>query len=293
MKTVAYSSPFVPPEWIAAHGLHPHRLIPRAATHIPRGVCPFAGAIVAEVLAGLDIDAMALTTACDQMRYAAAMLETERACPTVFLLNVPSTWQTAAVRRMYFNELQRLGRFLVTLGGTAPDAAALAASMRDYERQRKCAAERSPGKGVPLAVLGGPMMDSECDFFELVDQAGGRVVLDATDGAVRTQPRAFVADRVDREPLRELAEAYFDGIADVFRRPNHRFYDWLARETADHGASGIVVRRYVWCDLWHAETPRIRERTGLPVLEIDVGADDVDVACRTRGRLEAFVETLR
>ena len=66
------------------------------------------------------LSALVLTTVCDQMRYVAAMLEQRGSCP-VFLLNVPSTWQTPAARQLYLDELRRLGRFLVQLGGKAPE----------------------------------------------------------------------------------------------------------------------------------------------------------------------------
>ena len=59
-----------------------------------------------------DVSGLVLTTTCDQMRYVAAMLE-QRGDRPVFLLNVPSTWQTPAARRLYLDELRRLGRFLV------------------------------------------------------------------------------------------------------------------------------------------------------------------------------------
>ena len=51
MKTVACCTPYVPVEWIAAHGLHPQRLSLRTARRNAtaaglRGMCPFAGALV-------------------------------------------------------------------------------------------------------------------------------------------------------------------------------------------------------------------------------------------------------
>ena len=76
-----------------------------------------------------------LTTICDQMRYAAAVLESRGSCP-IFLLNVPSTWQTPQARNLYLDELIRLGRFLVQLGGKSPDNADLAEAMLAYDRAR-------------------------------------------------------------------------------------------------------------------------------------------------------------
>jgi benzoyl-CoA reductase/2-hydroxyglutaryl-CoA dehydratase subunit BcrC/BadD/HgdB len=301
MKAIAYCSPFVPAEWIAAHGWWPHWLQLRGAASRPllatsRGVCPYAGAIVDAAISGLDASALVLTTVCDQMRCAAAMLGTRSGCP-VFLMNVPSTWQTAAVRKLYLDELRRLGRFLVKLGGTSPGHAELALIMLAHEHDRLAAKEDADGRRpaateVPLAIIGGPSGEGGGALLGLVERAGGCVVLDATEGGPRTMPRRFDPARMVADPLEELADAYFD-IPDVFRRPNHALYDWLGRELAARQVRGIIFRRYLWCDLWHAELQRLREWTALPVLEIDVAPDDLGASNRVQGRIEAFLEMLK
>jgi hypothetical protein len=93
MNTVACVSPFVPPEWIAAHGWQPRWLALDPARGRPgggmrRGVCPYAGALVERAQSGLDAAAVVLTTACDQMRYAAAVMELG-GCVPIFLFNLP------------------------------------------------------------------------------------------------------------------------------------------------------------------------------------------------------------
>ena len=301
MKTVAYVSPFVPPEWIAAHGLRPHRLrlrardgglLPAAA----RGICPFAGALMEAALSGLDASALILTTTCDQMRCAAALLETRGGCP-VFLLNVPSTWQTATVVQLYSDELRRLGRLMVKLGGKTPDDMLLIQTMLTYDRQRNADRRRPTAagrrSGIPLVVLGGPLLETDETFFDMIEQAGGCVVLDATEGGQRAMPRPFDPARVASDPFGELADAYFDGIRDPFHRPNVKFYEWLGRGLASRHVRGIICRRYLWCDLWHAELQRLRQWSKLPVLEIDVGLDDTGSPNRMQGRIEAFLEMLR
>ncbi len=329
MKTIAYSSPFVPPEWIAAHGMRPHWLRLSAATGraaVGRGICPYAGALVEAALAGIDASALVLSTACDQMRYAAALVAARGSCP-VFLLNVPSTWQTPAVRNLYRGELQRLGRFLVELAGNAPEPAELARVMLAYDRARQTVCDAAPGlsarqfaealaelhgtafdysnrrrltaagepagtAGIPLAILGGPLMEADYEFLDLVERSGGRVVLDATEGGQRTMPRRFDPERAASDPVQELADAYFDGIPDAFRRPNSGLYEWLGRELPARHVRGIIFRRYAWCDLWHAELHRLKQWTRLPVLEIDASPDDTAAAARTEGRIEAFLEML-
>jgi hypothetical protein len=240
----------------------------------------------------------------------------------VFLLNVPSTWQTDAARQLYIDELARLGRFLVRLGGTAPFDDDLVRVMLQYDDARSAIqaarprlsarqvaealarvrgngrphvdtpSDAPPTAGVPLALVGGPLIEQDFALFDLIEQAGARVVLDATEGGERTLPAPFDRQRIQRNPLDELATAYFDTIPDPFRRPNSRLYDWLERHLAARGVRGIVFRRYVWCDLWHAELHRLREWSPVPVLDIDVGEHDNGAVGRTMGRLEAFLETL-
>ena len=313
MKTIAYSSPFVPAEWIAAHGLQPHRLRLRAIDGRPlpptaRGMCPYAAALVDAAISGAMAAAcgiqeyaatecaLVLTTTCDQMRYAASLLEHRGSCP-MFLLNVPSTWQTAASRGLYRSELERLGRFFVELGGKTTTDSELARTMlASNDRRIANGRQRADAKissGVPLAILGGPLLAIDDRFFDIVEQAGGCVALDATEDSERTMPRPFDLARTAADPFAELANAYFDGIVDAFRRPNSRLYDWLGRELAAKNVRGIILRRYLWCDLWHAELQRLRQWSKLPVLEIDIGPDATASPNRMQGRIEAFLETLQ
>jgi benzoyl-CoA reductase/2-hydroxyglutaryl-CoA dehydratase subunit BcrC/BadD/HgdB len=343
MSAVGYSSPFVPAEWIAAHGLRPERLRLRPTEKLTRGICPYAGALMeagkgdrhllCEAPGGpfrqkvpVPFSCLVLATTCDQMRYVATMLE-QRADHPIFLLNVPSTWQTPAARQLYLDELRRLGRFLVRLGGSAPSDLELAEIMLASNRKREEDRENSRGptargelsrwgdsctvaprdgsataiptvatptvSGIPLAILGGPLLETDCEFFALVERAGGRIVLDATEHGVRTFPRPFDAARAAADPLQELADAYFDGIPDAFRRPNTALYEWLGRELAARQVRGIILHRYVWCDLWHAESQRLKQWSPTPLLELDVGPDDTGAANRLQGRIEAFLEMLK
>ena len=144
-----------------------------------------------------------------------------------------------------------------------------------------------------LAILGGPLTACDREILDAVERTGATIVLDATEGGERTLPSPFDVERLVTEPLEALIDAYFGGIADVFRRPNDSLYRWLAGQFAARGVRGILFRRYVWCDLWHAELFRLKQWSPVPVLEIDVADDEGSVMCRTLGRIEAFVEMLR
>ncbi len=345
MNAVAYCHPFVPPEWIAAHGLRPYWLPCRAgdepAVWVRRGMCPVAAARFDDFSGELPADTMypwsavILTTTCDQIRYAAALLQHQGRLP-VFLLHVPRTWQTAAVRAFYGEELNRFGRFLVGCGGTAPTDDALSQTMLGYDRARAALRLRRPELSaaayaraiaavrghdswvgfsppsfnpeptatefsaeptatecavavgsrlnkfglepalpvpdLPLALVGGPMSQGDYDLLTAVENAGGRFVLDATESGERTLPAAVDVDRLKADPREELVRIYFDSIADVFQRPNDRMFAWLRAEVIRRRVRGILVRRYVWCDHWHGEMPRLREELDVPILEWEAPA---------------------
>jgi len=358
VRTVVYSSPFVPAEWLAAHGLRPVRLRPGAGAPAESlgpimGMCPYARAFVGEAASMPGVDGVVLTTTCDQMRRAAEWLALGGG-PPVFLMNVPATWQTPAAARLYRDELQRMGRFLVGLGGAPPSRDGLAETVEAYDARRAAlrgalgalgprgaseavarfdageeahdAALRDLGRGgspdpprlnrtrgaqdaggaagqetcraralsraVPLALVGGPLRRDDVRLFDAIERAGGLVVLDGTESGARTLPAPFDRRRLRDDPLLELVDAYFGAIPDIFRRPDTALHQWLGRELAASSARGIILWRNVWCDLWAASVGRLRETTGLPVLDLDVSGEDAGFG-RTGDRIQAFMEMLR
>ena len=224
-KAIVYTCPYVPAEWITAHGLRPRRLIPlpvEGTVAIPRieGLCPYARAFVNDVAASDDVDGIVVTTMCDQMRRVFDLL-VRRVDTPAFLLNVPSTWQTVAAQRLYLDELKRLGRFLVRLGGREPDKEQLVRTMLDQGDEAGVHSTGFPnamnrvwgptpyGHGVPLALVGGPLMQRDRVLFDVVEECGGRIVLDATETGQRGVRGPFDRRRLLEDPLMELAEVYF------------------------------------------------------------------------------------
>jgi benzoyl-CoA reductase/2-hydroxyglutaryl-CoA dehydratase subunit BcrC/BadD/HgdB len=334
MNAVAYCHPFIPPEWIAAHGLQPCWLPCRSGDGLEvggrRGVCPVAAARIDDFSGKSPASAVVLATTCDQMRYAAALLQHLSELP-IFLLHVPRTWQTAAVRTFYREELNRLGRFLVACGGTSPAHEVLSQTMLQYDRARaalrlrreemsaarfadatnavrgdiaasasdECrhtglsASSVETEGNISLALVGGPLSEGDYELLTTIENAGCRFVLDASEWGERTLPGCVEADRLLADPLEELVRIYFDCIPDVFQRPNDRLYAWLRAQVVQRQVRGIVVRRYVWCDHWHGEMSRIREELATPVLEWDSAGNDPRARASALGRMEAFLEMLR
>jgi benzoyl-CoA reductase/2-hydroxyglutaryl-CoA dehydratase subunit BcrC/BadD/HgdB len=271
--------------------------------------------------------AVVFSTHCDQLRRGFDVAASRAACP-LFLFNLPATWQSAAARQIYTAELERLGRFLVELGGHAPSEEGLEQVLTDYQAARSSlleAAARLPARafvealagfyghgfaevaederqaradGIPLALLGGPLPRSRWQLLDMIEDAGGRVVLNATEPGERnlwdaSPPAAGPGTSGAKGgPVERLAASYLDHCIDVFQRPNIRLYDWLKERLAARKARGIVLWHYVGCDLWRAEAQPLREAFGLPVLLLDADEAASDSA-RNAGRIQAFVESLR
>ncbi len=102
---------------------------------VTRGICPYAGAMIDAVQSGIDASALVLTTVCDQMRYAAAVIESRGTCP-VFLLNVPSTWQTPRCVSSTSTSSDAWADSWCNWAEKSPDSAELARVMLAYDRER-------------------------------------------------------------------------------------------------------------------------------------------------------------
>jgi benzoyl-CoA reductase/2-hydroxyglutaryl-CoA dehydratase subunit BcrC/BadD/HgdB len=328
VSSVLYTCPFVPAEWILAHGLSPQRFLPSPSRDgdvfagVGEGICPFARAAVETACTEPGAAALVATTTCDQMRRAAEFAEAYGRLP-VFLMHVPSSWESAGAHRYYRGELKRLGRFLEEVGGRVPSSEDLAAAMEDLDAARGALLDARPGmtssqfagavaefhrggvlpaglpakgnevgSGVPLALVGSPFFEGHLEVFDLIERLGGRVALDATTSGEGSWPRPFSRRRLREDPFDELADAYFGSIPDAFRRPNSLLYQWLKRELQTRGIRGIIFRRYVWCDTWHAEAQRMKEWCGMPMLILEP-EDDARLRARGISRIEAFMEVLR
>lgn len=329
MKTIIYTCPYVPAEWIAAHGLRASRLLldrvdSTSALVRTEGICPFVRSFISEVMNNTRAVGVVMTTVCDQMRRAFDILI--RGCDLpAFLMNVPNTWQSLESQKLYIDELKRLSRFLSRLGGKSPSNNTLAKIMLEYDAARasiltareylsarqyaeaiavfgrngpdqtinRITGTEPQTDGVRLAMIGGPLMKQDFDLFEMIEQSGGRIVLDATETGERGLCVPFDRRRLRNEPLMELADAYFGGIRDASRRPNSELYKWLQRKLASRDVQGIIFRRYLWCDIWHAELRRLKDFTDLPVLDIDTASDNETDEYRTVNRIRAFMEMLQ
>lgn len=284
---VCYLSPWVPPEWIAAHGLAPARVaVPGTSRAAPEGACPYAWAVAALAESLPPEDALVLASTCDQLRRTAGLIPQTRA---VLTLHIPATCHDGA-RAYYADELRRLGRFLCTLGGQTPTSAQLRSALPVVPTPvvpTSSSALRLETKNrkleTSLLVLGGHLRASDRWLFDVLANSGAHVV-DGTDGGLRTQPAPF---DLARDPFEALVDAYF-AIPDVFRRPDDALLAWIERTVARARVAGVVLVRQVWCDLWHALAARLRERLRVPLVEIELA--EAAAPQRARTRIESLLE---
>jgi benzoyl-CoA reductase/2-hydroxyglutaryl-CoA dehydratase subunit BcrC/BadD/HgdB len=288
MKRVLYTSPYVPGAWIAAHGCEPVRLRPQgdrlhASVARVEGLCPYAQAWVSDVLLSDRANAIVMTTCCDQMRRAFEVVTKQSDLPC-FLLNLPSVWQTDSAFGYYQAELRRLGRFLETLGGSRVSEERLRSLL--IQTKKAVVSPHEEIDRIPLALLGSHGLVQDERLKVLIERMGGAVVSDGTEPSM-PQFHGLTGNAFDA-----MSRAYWGLMEDVFQRPNTRLYDRMARWFEQTPVKGVILRRYLWCDLWHAEVPRIKAWAPVPVLDIEISSPAHTDHHRLATRIQAFMEMI-
>jgi benzoyl-CoA reductase/2-hydroxyglutaryl-CoA dehydratase subunit BcrC/BadD/HgdB len=293
MDRVLYSSPHIPRQWIAAHCMEPHLLHPSGdfvheCVERVEGLCTYARAWISSALADRHAAGIVLAMTCDQMRRAFEILS-EHALVPCFLFNIPATWQTVQARRLYRDEIRRLGRFLVGLGGRALSAKDLADQMLKNENIVACDKATCKSGKIPLALIGPHGMADDTVWMDMIAQADGEVLMDCSS------PAHPVFDRrtLMQDPFSELADACFDAIQDLFQRPNSGFFLKLDRALRQSNARGLIVRRYLWCDVWHAEIHRLKKWAPVPVLDLEISDRPKEDSHRLCMRIQSFMEIMK
>ncbi|MBF0252458.1 MAG: 2-hydroxyacyl-CoA dehydratase [Candidatus Omnitrophica bacterium] len=297
-KKIAYDSPFIPAEWITAHGFeacrgimdHEHDNMP---INVDSGVCPYMSDFVNSAAQNPDVRAIVLTTTCDQMRRAKDFIDMRSDKPC-FLMNIPSSWQNKNVLRVYSDELKRLSSFLISLGGIKKDEKVIDSFMRRERKTRKNLLNEKNkyflADTIPVALLGGHFSDNDHEIIDLIEEMGGTVVLDGTYEGERVLPLESDIYESYLNSAELLTKIYFEEIPDVFKRPNNRLFDWVREKIIENNIKAVVLVRYLFCDKWHAESLRLKEIAGLPFLDIEL--DGKKLSRRTKTNVQAFMEML-
>ena len=288
MKKILYSSQYLPPEWISAHGLEPVNIKPCTeviSEGLGEGVCPFAESMYRNALSSENL-AVIFTTRCDQMRRISELYRSSG--KETFLMNIPSTWKNPVSLDIYMDELLRLSRFLTQLSGNELSIDWLKSRIKGREIFiSPC--EKDVRR---IALMGGPAIESDTELIKMIESNSATIAFDATELGEIAQPDIDF-DNLEKDPVAELANAYFADMPDIAKRPNTQFYEKAERMIKEREIEAIIVRVYPWCDLWHAEIQRLKDYFGLPLLHLTA---DINVTPlkdkRLQTRVKAFLEML-
>lgn len=290
MTTVYYTTSFVPPELITACGCRPQRLTGTFQNNRffrMEGMCAFTQAWLQTLLnkAKNETFITVFATSCDQMRRACDLYAHHCSLP-VFLLNVPST-DTPNALAYYRRQLQRLQQFLCSQSGKPFNRGRLqretsASGSRTLLKSDKPCKIALIGEAVPACI--------QMTLTEVLKTSNAGIAVDATGNKFMNHFSGFRSATVPNEPLAALAEDYFQ-LPAVWKRPNERYCRWLMDTVHTNAINGVILFRYVFCDLWHSAACELKKRLPVPLLEIDLdGSAELSVSAVSR--IQAFTEML-
>ena len=87
--------------------------------------------------------------------------------------------------------------------------------------------------------------------------------------------------------------AYFDTSPTPSAGPTRCCTSGCGEHLAERAVRRIIVVRYVWCDLWHAEVGRLQESLSACRWWSSTSAAATSGLARIRTRIEALLEMLR
>lgn len=296
---VGYCSQHIPPEWIAAHGLRPVRIVPSMVENTPieesEGLCDFMRGFFNSIETN-EVDAVLSTTVCDQMRRGFDLFSSERTKP-VHLFNQPALWKRSSHLKLFRYELQKLTPFFKKLGGIPPTNEMLKESMLYYEKKRIDELHRrnkrvSPEKhSIGIGLIGGPITKNEQKLLNKIMAKGTHILFDSTEYSCENAPIRYDRRALLESAFDHMTQQWFETNHAIYQRPNTKFYRWLQKKIRETNPRALILNRWIWCDFWSGETERIRTFSPVPVLILDSNHNEATE--RNRTRILAFLESLQ
>jgi benzoyl-CoA reductase/2-hydroxyglutaryl-CoA dehydratase subunit BcrC/BadD/HgdB len=168
-------------------------------------------------------------------------------------------------------------------------------TLESVYRDLTCGASAPSGGKRPRLLLAGPnLAHGDYDVLVMIDEVGGRVVVeDIFEGF-----RDYWQDEVDDgDPLEALAASYCLGrLPSVFMRSSsHRRIEFLLRLAQEFKVRGVVWYELLCCECYDQESYLVERKlreAGIPMIAIESDYGDLKVGA-VRTRLEAFVELLQ
>jgi len=321
---IGYTCSYIPVELLAATGLKPYRLLhgdiglSKDGERLLRiDACPLVKSNIAYIIKNQDkFTALVGSTGCDMARRMFDIVDELTDIP-VYVLNNPRTdnpkifndeidWLTKELEhlsnRKLNDDLLRLEierwenvreqyRTLNKKRAANPSListsdfhkAAINYYKGDVDAQINITENHSVNPRVYL--IGSAITYGANQILELLEQEL-RIVGDFNCGISR-----FLNIEIKDKNLNGIKHAYYNQPPCIFKRPNHKFYEWTSNQLKKYACDGIIAWTLDYCDSYEFELKRMESRFGFPILRIRSDFSFQNLS-QIKTRISAFREML-
>jgi benzoyl-CoA reductase/2-hydroxyglutaryl-CoA dehydratase subunit BcrC/BadD/HgdB len=321
---IGYTCSYIPVELLAATGLKPYRLLhgdiglSKDGERLLRiDACPLVKSNIAYIIKNQDkFTALVGSTGCDMARRMFDIVDELTDIP-VYVLNNPRTdnpkifndeidWLVKELEhlsnRKLNDDLLRLEierwenvreqyRTLNKKRAANPSQISTSdfhkAAMNYYKGDVDAQINITEKHSVnPRVYLMGSAITYEANqILELLEQEL-RIVGDFNCGISR-----FLNIEIKDKNLNGIKHAYYNQPPCIFKRPNHKFYEWTSSQLKKYACDGIIAWTLDYCDSYEFELKRMESRFGFPILRIRSDFSFQNLS-QIKTRISAFREML-
>lgn len=321
---IGYTCSYIPVELLAATGLKPYRLLhgdiglSKDGERLLRiDACPLVKSNIAYIIRNQDkFTALVGSTGCDMARRMFDIVDELTDIP-VYVLNNPRTdnpkifndeidwlvkelehlsnrklnddllrleierWENVREQYRTLNKKRAANPSLISTSDF--HKAAISYYKGDVDAQINITEKHSVNPRVYL--IGSAITYEANQILELLEQEL-RIVGDFNCGISR-----FLNIEIKDKNLNGIKHAYYNQPPCIFKRPNHKFYEWTSSQLKKYACDGIVAWTLDYCDSYEFELKRMESRFGFPILRIRSDFSFQNLS-QIKTRISAFREML-
>ncbi len=321
---IGYTCSYIPVELLAATGLKPYRLLhgdiglSKDGERLLRiDACPLVKSNIAYIIKNQDkFTALVGSTGCDMARRMFDIVDELTDIP-VYVLNNPRTdnpkifndeidwlakelehlsnrklndgllrleierWENVREQYRTLNKKRAANPSLISTSDF--HKAAMNYYKGDVDAQINITEKHSVNPRVYL--IGSAITYGANQILELLEQEL-RIVGDFNCGISR-----FLNIEIKDKNLNGIKHAYYNQPPCIFKRPNHKFYEWTNSQLKKYACDGIIAWTLDYCDSYEFELKRMESRFGFPILRIRSDFSFQNLS-QIKTRISAFREML-
>ncbi|NOR17455.1 hypothetical protein GQ543_07100 [candidate division WOR-3 bacterium] len=321
---IGYTCSYIPVELLAATGLKPYRLLhgdiglSKDGERLLRiDACPLVKSNIAYIIKNQDkFTALVGSTGCDMARRMFDIVDELTDIP-VYVLNNPRTdnpkifndeidwlvkelehlsnrklnddllrleierWENVREQYRTLNKKRAANPSLISTSDF--HKAAMNYYKGDVDAQINITEKHSVNPRVYL--IGSAITYEANQILELLEQEL-RIVGDFNCGISR-----FLNIEIKDKNLNGIKQAYYNQPPCIFKRPNHKFYEWTSSQLKKYACDGIIAWTLDYCDSYEFELKRMESRFGYPILRIRSDFSFQNLS-QIKTRISAFREML-